>query len=56
VVDAAFRAALDGLEPGAEVFVLTWLDRADRTTLAVHPRSRMASSPSCSVSRLRMRG
>jgi tRNA-Thr(GGU) m(6)t(6)A37 methyltransferase TsaA len=38
VVDAAFRAALAGLEPGAEVFILTWLDRADRSTLAVHPR------------------
>jgi tRNA-Thr(GGU) m(6)t(6)A37 methyltransferase TsaA len=38
VVDAEFRAALDGLEAGAEVFVLTWLDRADRSTLAVHPR------------------
>jgi tRNA-Thr(GGU) m(6)t(6)A37 methyltransferase TsaA len=37
-VDADFCAALDGLEAGAEVFVLTWLDRADRSTLAVHPR------------------
>ena len=24
--------ALDGLEPGARVIVLTWLDRADRTS------------------------
>lgn len=38
VFDPAFRAALDGLAAGAEVFVLTWLDRADRSTLAVHPR------------------
>jgi tRNA-Thr(GGU) m(6)t(6)A37 methyltransferase TsaA len=30
--------ALDGLESGARVIVLTWLDRADRTTLKVHPR------------------
>jgi len=30
--------ALHGLEPGARVIVLTWLDRADRTTLKVHPR------------------
>ena len=29
---------LDGLEPGARVIVLTWLDRADRNTLKVHPR------------------
>jgi tRNA-Thr(GGU) m(6)t(6)A37 methyltransferase TsaA len=30
--------ALDGIEPGARVIVLTWLDRADRDTLKVHPR------------------
>jgi tRNA-Thr(GGU) m(6)t(6)A37 methyltransferase TsaA len=30
--------ALDGIEPGARVIVLTWLDRADRETLMVHPR------------------
>jgi tRNA-Thr(GGU) m(6)t(6)A37 methyltransferase TsaA len=30
--------ALDGLEPGARVMVLTWLDRADRDVLRVHPR------------------
>jgi tRNA-Thr(GGU) m(6)t(6)A37 methyltransferase TsaA len=30
--------ALDGLRPGAEVIVLTWLDRADRSVLRVHPR------------------
>jgi tRNA-Thr(GGU) m(6)t(6)A37 methyltransferase TsaA len=30
--------ALHDLLPGAEVLVLTWLDRADRDTLAVHPR------------------
>jgi tRNA-Thr(GGU) m(6)t(6)A37 methyltransferase TsaA len=36
--------ALDGLEPGARVIVLTWLDRADRNTLRVHPRDD-ASNP-----------
>ena len=36
--------ALDGLEPGARVIVLTWLDRADRDTLKVHPRDD-ASNP-----------
>ena len=36
--------ALDGLEPGARVIVLTWLDRADRNTLKVHPRDD-ASNP-----------
>ena len=30
--------ALDGIEPGARVIVLTWLDRGDRETLKVHPR------------------
>lgn len=32
---------LDGLadlQPGDRVLVLTWLDRADRSTLTVHPR------------------
>ncbi|HEX6568471.1 MAG TPA: TrmO family methyltransferase, partial [Acidimicrobiales bacterium] len=28
----------DGLRPGDEVIVLTWLDRADRGVLRVHPR------------------
>jgi tRNA-Thr(GGU) m(6)t(6)A37 methyltransferase TsaA len=32
------RPALDGLTPGDEIVVLTWLDRADRGTLSVHPR------------------
>jgi tRNA-Thr(GGU) m(6)t(6)A37 methyltransferase TsaA len=31
--------ALDGLAVGDEVLVLTWLDRADRDVLKVHPRS-----------------
>jgi tRNA-Thr(GGU) m(6)t(6)A37 methyltransferase TsaA len=30
--------ALDGLAAGDEVLVLTWLDRADRDVLRVHPR------------------
>ncbi len=30
--------ALDGIRPGDEIIVLTWLDRADRETLRVHPR------------------
>jgi tRNA-Thr(GGU) m(6)t(6)A37 methyltransferase TsaA len=29
---------LRGLEVGAEVLLLTWLDRSDRDTLLVHPR------------------
>jgi tRNA-Thr(GGU) m(6)t(6)A37 methyltransferase TsaA len=38
VLDPEFRPALDGLTVGAEVLVLTWLDRTDRSTLRVHPR------------------
>lgn len=30
--------ALDGVVPGARLIVLTWLDRANRDTLKVHPR------------------
>lgn len=29
---------LEGLEPGDRVIVLTWLDRANRDVLRVHPR------------------
>jgi tRNA-Thr(GGU) m(6)t(6)A37 methyltransferase TsaA len=36
--DPGVLDALDGLRPGDEVIVLTWLDRADRDVLRVHPR------------------
>ncbi|MGN9807666.1 tRNA (N6-threonylcarbamoyladenosine(37)-N6)-methyltransferase TrmO [Micromonospora sp. L32] len=38
VFSPAVGAALRDLRPGAEVLVLTWLDRARRDVLAVHPR------------------
>ena len=38
-VNAFARECLDGLRPGDNVIVLTWLHRADRTVLKVHPRS-----------------
>lgn len=38
VFEAAVLAALDGLQVGDEVIVLTWLDRARRDVLRVHPR------------------
>lgn len=38
VLDDRYVAALDGLSPGDEVVLVTWLDRADRDVLAVHPR------------------
>ncbi|MEY2515316.1 MAG: hypothetical protein QOJ89_2674 [bacterium] len=37
--DPGLLDALDGLQIGDEVIVLTWLDRADREILRVHPRS-----------------
>ena len=37
-LDPAVAAGLDGLRPGDRVGVLTWLDRADRSVLRVHPR------------------
>ena len=37
-IDPAYAAALDGIEPGAEIVVLTWLHLADRSTQTVHPR------------------
>ena len=33
---------LDGIRPGDEVVVLTWLDRARRDVLRVHPRGDLA--------------
>jgi tRNA-Thr(GGU) m(6)t(6)A37 methyltransferase TsaA len=34
---------LDGLRVGDEIVVLTWLDRADRDVLRVHPRGDVAN-------------
>jgi tRNA-Thr(GGU) m(6)t(6)A37 methyltransferase TsaA len=38
VLDDAYAEAAADLLPGEEAIVLTWLDRADREVLAVHPR------------------
>jgi len=38
VFGAEVSEGLRDLRPGDEVIVLTWLDRADRDVLAVHPR------------------
>ena len=38
VFDAVVADGLRDLREGADVLVLTWLDRADRDVLAVHPR------------------
>ncbi len=37
-IDERFHEGLHGLQVGDEVIVLTWLDRADRDVLLVHPR------------------
>lgn len=36
-------AGIRDLRPGDEVFVFSWLNRADRSTLEVHPRDNPAS-------------
>jgi tRNA-Thr(GGU) m(6)t(6)A37 methyltransferase TsaA len=38
VSDPAVVEALDGIQPGDRIIVLTWLDRAERDVLRVHPR------------------
>jgi tRNA-Thr(GGU) m(6)t(6)A37 methyltransferase TsaA len=38
VLEESVLEGLDGIEPGARVIVLTWLDRARRDVLRVHPR------------------
>jgi tRNA-Thr(GGU) m(6)t(6)A37 methyltransferase TsaA len=37
-LDKSVAAGLDGIAPGDRVVVLTWLHRADRDVLRVHPR------------------
>jgi tRNA-Thr(GGU) m(6)t(6)A37 methyltransferase TsaA len=37
-LDPTMQPGIRDLEVGTEVIVLTWLDRADRDTLLVHPR------------------
>ena len=38
VFNADVRDALLGIQPGDEILVVTWLDRARRDVLQVHPR------------------
>jgi tRNA-Thr(GGU) m(6)t(6)A37 methyltransferase TsaA len=45
VFEPAVREALDGLREGDDVVVLTWLDRADRDVLSVHPRDDLSRPP-----------
>ena len=43
--DPAVLDGLQGIEPGDELVVLTWLDRADRDVLVVHPRGDTSRRP-----------
>jgi tRNA-Thr(GGU) m(6)t(6)A37 methyltransferase TsaA len=43
ILDEQFREGMRDLEVGAEVLVLTWLDRARRDVLVVHPRDNPAN-------------
>ena len=43
ILDERFSEGLRDLEVGAEVLVLTWLDRARRDVLVVHPRDNPAN-------------
>jgi tRNA-Thr(GGU) m(6)t(6)A37 methyltransferase TsaA len=38
VLEPQVLPGLDGIQAGEELIVLTWLDRADRSVLRVHPR------------------
>jgi tRNA-Thr(GGU) m(6)t(6)A37 methyltransferase TsaA len=42
VFDTRVAEGLDGIEVGDELLVLTWLDRASRDVLRVHPRGNLA--------------
>jgi tRNA-Thr(GGU) m(6)t(6)A37 methyltransferase TsaA len=42
-VDPAFSRGLSRMARGDEVIVITWLHRADRTVLEVHPRGDVAN-------------
>jgi tRNA-Thr(GGU) m(6)t(6)A37 methyltransferase TsaA len=45
VFQPAVRDALGDLREGEEVIVLTWLDRANRGALKVHPRDDLSRAP-----------
>jgi tRNA-Thr(GGU) m(6)t(6)A37 methyltransferase TsaA len=37
-LEPELAAAIDGLEPGTEIIILTWMHLADRSVLRVHPK------------------
>ena len=48
VLEPRVAAGLDGMRPGDEIIVVTWLHRARRDILRVHPRDDR-SNPECGV-------
>jgi tRNA-Thr(GGU) m(6)t(6)A37 methyltransferase TsaA len=55
VFEPAVREGLRDIAPGTEVIVLTWLDRAERDVLVVHPRDDL-SRPETGVFNTRSSG
>lgn len=43
VLEPRFVSALDGVAVGDRMVVVTWLDRADRNVLSVHPRDDLSN-------------
>jgi tRNA-Thr(GGU) m(6)t(6)A37 methyltransferase TsaA len=43
--EPSVMAALEGIAVGDDLVLLTWLDRADRDTLRVHPRGDSSREP-----------
>lgn len=44
-LNPAFADGLDGITPGGEVILLTWLHKGHRDVLKVHPRGRTEDPP-----------
>lgn len=42
-IDPAFLQGLDGIQPGQDIWILTWLHQAGRSTLKVHPRGEISN-------------
>jgi tRNA-Thr(GGU) m(6)t(6)A37 methyltransferase TsaA len=45
VLDAGLLPALEGIKAGEAIILLTWLDRAQRDVLSVHPRGDLSRPP-----------
>lgn len=45
ILDPDWAAGLRGIQPGEDILIFTWLDRASRDVLAVHPRGDRSRPP-----------